>query len=168
MVGTKIYLQPKVTLLNAISDLIELQKGKVAHSDTPNGQITFSIRLYHQKRELQFTVEDIANSRCRVRLEIKGETQNAESFIQREFALLDSMMVTLAQIELAEKDETNLENQIQKGTSKPKIVIFALLIALAMALILAACVRSGENKSSPADSGTQTDNVIAKLLMILP
>ena len=107
MEGTKIYLQPKVTLLIAVSDMIELQKGKVTHSDTPNGQITFSVRLYHQKCELQFNVEDIANNRCRVRLEIKGRTQNAESFIQREFALLDTMMVTQAQIELTEKDGTN-------------------------------------------------------------
>ena len=104
MEGIKIYLQPKITLLNAINDIIELQKGKISHSDTPNGKIYFFVRMYHQKWELWFTVTDIGINRSQVRLEIEGGTKNSECLIQREFALLDSMLLTSAKIELTERE----------------------------------------------------------------
>ena len=103
MEGKKIYLQPKGTLLNAISDVLELQKGKTVYSDTPNGKVCFTIRMYGLKWELRFTVTDIGKNRSEVRLEIAGEERGNEKLIYRQFALIDSMLIGLAKIELSEK-----------------------------------------------------------------
>jgi hypothetical protein len=92
MEGTEVYSQPKSSLLNAINDIIELQKGKVVHSDTPNGQIWFLVRMYSQKWEFRFTVSEIGANRSTVHLEINGNATDKDALIRREFALLDSLM----------------------------------------------------------------------------
>ena len=107
MEGKRTYLQPAGTVINAICDLIEIQKGKVTHSDTPHGEITFFVRMYAFKWELRFSVTDIGNNRCQARLEISGEGLGQEAFIQREFALLDTFLTTAAEIEITEKGEVN-------------------------------------------------------------
>ena len=104
MTGRKIYLQPKGTLLQAICDLAELQRGKYTFSDSPNGVIHFLVRMYHSKWEFKFTVKDIGQNRSGVELALDGRTKDIEGVINREFALLDSMLAIGAEIELGERE----------------------------------------------------------------
>ena len=100
MVGSKVYLQPRGIVIDGICDLIEIQNGKTTLSDTPNGIIHFSVIMYGSKWELKFTVTDIGKNRSFVRLEIESEKSH-EKFISREFALLDTFLVTGAEMEIA-------------------------------------------------------------------
>ena len=97
--GKKIYLQPKGTILNAISDLAEMQKGKLAFSDTPNGIIHFFVTMYREKWEYRFLVQDIGENRSIVELEVDGNDEKKESILNREYALLDAIMSDVASIE---------------------------------------------------------------------
>ena len=103
MEGKKIYLQPFGTALQVINDMAELQKGKLIFSDSPNGIIHFAITMYGNKWELKFEVTDIGKNRCNVKIEIEEETKNSESLIERQFALLDSMLIIDAKMELSIK-----------------------------------------------------------------
>ena len=98
VIGKKIYLQPRGTILHAISDLAELQKGKFTFSDTPNGNIHFSVNLYQEKWEFKFLVVDIGKNRSIIELELEG-SEKTESIINHEYALLDSILTEGARIE---------------------------------------------------------------------
>ena len=101
MTGKHFYLQPQATVLNAVSDLAELQKGKFTYSDTPNGVIHFMVRLYHNKWEFKFLVRDTGKNTSCVEIEIDGNDEQAESLINRQYALLESMMLENLKIEFA-------------------------------------------------------------------
>lgn len=105
MKGEKIYLQPMGTVLDAVNDIVELQNGRLTFSDTPRGKIYFAVKMYVFEWELRFTVTDIGGNRSQVQIEIEGEARDGESLIHREFALLDSMLVTRAKIEMTEKED---------------------------------------------------------------
>ena len=113
MTGRKVYLQPKGTLIQAVCDLAELQRGKYTFSDSPNGSIHFLVKMYHNKWEFKFTVKDIGQNRSGVELEVDGRAKGAEGIISREFALLDSMLAIDAQIELEEKRRAEPATQTQ-------------------------------------------------------
>jgi len=98
MEGQKIYRQPTALLLNAVNDIVELQKGRLTFSDTPHGQIHFLVRMYASKWELRFAVEDIGRNRSRVTIGIDGEKRGRADWLNREFALLDSMLGTEVEI----------------------------------------------------------------------
>lgn len=100
MEASRIYLQPMGLVLDTINDIVELQKGKLTFSNTPNGEIHFCIKMYGFKWELRFTITDIGKNRCTVEIEVDGEKRGREKLIIREFALLDAMLVGGAQIEL--------------------------------------------------------------------
>jgi len=104
MTGKKIYLQPRGTLLQAICDMAELQNGKYTFSDSPNGIIHFLVRMYNSRWEFKFAVEDAGKNRSGVELELAGRTKSTKSIINREFALLDSMLTIDAEIELDGKE----------------------------------------------------------------
>lgn len=104
MKGEKIYLQPTGTVLDAVNDIVELQNGRLTFSDTPHGKIYFVVSMYVFEWELRFTVTDIGGNRSQVQIEIEGEARDGESLIHREFALLDSMLVTRAKIELTKQE----------------------------------------------------------------
>ena len=104
MEDEKIYLQPKCAVLNAICDIVELQKGRLTFSDTPHGLIHFSVRMYAFAWEIRFRVTDIGLNRCVVRIDIGGEARGRENMIFREFALLDSMLLIGAKIEIAKQE----------------------------------------------------------------
>ena len=104
VIGKKIYLQPKGTVLDAISDLAELQKGKVSLYDIPNGKIHYCVKLYHNKWECRFNVTDMGKSRCLVELELDRDDNKTECMINREYAILDAMLIERAKIELSEKE----------------------------------------------------------------
>jgi hypothetical protein len=101
--GTKIYLQPMNTLLNAINDLIELQNGTLTFSDTSCGKISFEVGLYSANWEFQFSVEDIGLNRSKVKIGLDGDKRDDEDMIRLEYALLDSMLVAGARIQVAAK-----------------------------------------------------------------
>ena len=109
--GKKLYLQPKGAILNAISDLAELQKGRIVFSDTPNGAIHFSLKLYHNKWEYRFLVRDIGQNRSMVELELDCNGDRIESIANREYMLLDAMLLEGARIELAEKGKAVVSGQ---------------------------------------------------------
>ena len=121
--GKKIYLQPMGTIIGAIHDLIEIQKGKVTYADTTKGELHFTIRMYAFKWELRFTVNDIGQNRCQVQLVINGEEHSHEKVIVQEFALLDSILLGLAQVELSEQGEEREkgEGKREKGEGRMKI-----------------------------------------------
>jgi len=105
LAGKKVYLQPMGMVLNTVNDIVELQKGKLTSSDTPNGKICFTVRMYGFMWEYRFSVTDIGQNRCCVQIEVEGDTRAREKKIRREFALLDSMLLTAAQLEITEDDE---------------------------------------------------------------
>ena len=109
MEGKKIYLQPKGALLDAIHDIVELQRGRKLVTDTPRGTVQFIVSMYGFKWELRFTVTDIGKNRCRVRLEINGEESGQDKIIYRQFALLDSMLIWGAKVEIAAQETDNAE-----------------------------------------------------------
>ncbi len=100
LLGKRIYLQPMGMVLDTINDIVELQNGKLTYSDTLHGKINFRVKMYAFKWEFSFTVTDIGKNRSQVQIEIDGDTQSKEKQILREFALLDSMLIIGAQIEI--------------------------------------------------------------------
>ena len=86
-------------MLNAVSDLAELQRGKFTFSDTRNGVVHFLVRLYRNKWEFKFTVKDTGKNTSCVEIEIDGDDERAESLISREYALLDSIMLENLKVE---------------------------------------------------------------------
>jgi hypothetical protein len=80
------------TALQVINDMVELQNGKLTFSDTPHGKIFFRIKMYGNKWEFQFTVEETGENRCAVKIAIEQAAQGDEEMLRREFALLDSLL----------------------------------------------------------------------------
>ena len=103
MQGKKAYLQPRGTVLNTIHDIVELLRGKPTVSDTPNGKVNTRLMMYGYKWDVLFTVTDIGKNRCNVVIEIEGERQDKKREIRSVFSLLDSMLLTGAEIEYEEK-----------------------------------------------------------------
>ena len=93
-VGTKEYRYSVQTILNAINDLVELQKGEVTFDDISRKRIFFRVEMYGFSWEYHFTVEDIGENSSRVLLEIKGEVTNRSRRIVHQLALLDSVLIS--------------------------------------------------------------------------
>ena len=111
MTGTKYYLQPMGTMLSAIYDIQELQRGKTTFSDSVNGKYGFTVTMYGRKVEYRFTVTDTGQNRCRVQLEVEGDTQKKKRHILRELALLDMILISDAEIEFDEQLTMNDETK---------------------------------------------------------
>jgi len=103
MTGNRVYLQPRGYILDTIHDLKEMQKGKGTFSDIGNGKISYSVRLYYNKWEYRFTVSEIGVNRCNVEIVVDGDVRDKEDVILRQFALLDSMLITNTKIELVKQ-----------------------------------------------------------------
>ena len=114
MVGNKMYLQPRGTVIDGICDLIEIQSGKITFSDTQNGVIHFRVIMYGSKWEMKFTVEDIGKNRSFVRLEVESDKSH-EKFIHREFTLLDTFLITGAEMEIE-----NMQQYPNGGEPRPR------------------------------------------------
>lgn len=99
MEGSKAYPQPAATVLDAINDIVELQNGRLTFSDTPHGMINFVIRMYSNEWELRFEVTETGENRCGVKIGIEEETGGGKDQIIREFALLDSMILSKAEVD---------------------------------------------------------------------
>ena len=99
-VGTKIYLQPEGMVFGTIVDMINMQGATVTTSDSEKGKVCYSISLYGFLREYRFSIDNLENNRCAVRLEIDDkelDEPDKEIMIQRQFALLDSMLTINAE-----------------------------------------------------------------------
>jgi len=101
--GAKYYLQPMGTMLSAIYDIQELQRGKTTLSDSGIGKYGFTVSMYGMKVEYRFTVTDTGKNRCRVQIEADGDTQKKKKHILREFALLEAILISDAEIEFDEE-----------------------------------------------------------------
>ena len=89
-------------VIDTLLDMAELQKGKVVYGDTPNGIIHFRVSMYGFRWEYQFTIADIGKNRSTVQIEVTGEERGRNRMLLREFALLDSMLLVGAKIEISE------------------------------------------------------------------
>ena len=92
MENEKNYAKPFKIVFAAILDMIELQNGKETFSDSRHGRVHFRIGMYGFKWEIKFTVTDTGDG-SRVHLEIGGEQDDRGRILEREFALLDSMLL---------------------------------------------------------------------------
>ena len=102
MTGKKKYLQPRDMLLNAICDLIELQKAKALMIDGSRGTVRLLITMYAVEREYCFAVEEIPGNRSEVTIELLSGEEDKQRLIDHEFALLDYVLIDRAKIEVAE------------------------------------------------------------------
>ena len=109
LIGTKYYLQPMGTMLSAIYDIQELQRGKTTLSDSGNGKYGFTVSMYGNKVKYLFTVTDTGQNRCRVQIEADGDTLKKKRHVLREFALLDMILISDAEIEFDEQLTMNDE-----------------------------------------------------------
>ena len=90
--GVKNYQVSATVMLNAINDLLELQRGEVTFVDIAQGKINFRVEMYDFEWEYRFTVEAVDELHSRVMLEVVGEAMHPANKIFRQFALLDSML----------------------------------------------------------------------------
>jgi len=102
LVGKKVYLQPKGTVLETVHDIVELLKGKQTVGDTDNGKLTTHLSMYGYKWEVRFTVEDIGRNRSSITVEIVGERSDKKKEVRSVFALLDSMLLVGEEIVFVE------------------------------------------------------------------
>ena len=98
--GRKIYLHSFATVINAVNDLIEMQKGIITLSDTQNGRIHYAIQANERQCELRFAVVDIGYNRSSVNIETDGGDADSDKLIRHEFSLLGAMLDTETDIEI--------------------------------------------------------------------
>ena len=113
-VGSKIYLQPVKMIYEAIRDIVELQRAKVTCSDANpwSGKVNYFIRFYGAKQEYRFSIADIEGRRSYVKLEMSGRDlfkPELNDMVQRQFVLLDSMLITHANTEYVRNGGTDDE-----------------------------------------------------------
>ena len=95
-IGTREFNWPIPTMLNAINDLAELQKGDVTSFDIQQGRIFFEVEMYGFVWEYRFTVTDKGEGISLVALEVAGDVTKKELRITRQLALLESMLIGLS------------------------------------------------------------------------
>jgi hypothetical protein len=85
----KIYPVGRGTILNAICDMAEMQKGRHAFCDPSNGHAGFIFNMDSHEHAYRFTVEEV-NGGSKVILEM-AETAE-EKMVERTFFLLESIL----------------------------------------------------------------------------
>ena len=102
MQGIKTFARNKGDIINAIYDIIELQKGELILSDSKRGKVHFQVTMYGYVWELLYSTADMGIGKCDVSLRVVGERQDKAREIRREFALLDMMLEGGADVKLVE------------------------------------------------------------------
>ena len=87
----RVYLQPYTWILNAINDIIELQKGNIICSQFSEGKIEFSTTMYERTQINRFTVMELDGGGSRVYLEI-DDGEEVEKKLSAMYGLLESIM----------------------------------------------------------------------------
>ena len=77
--------------MNAINDIIELQKGESVQSNLDQGKIEFSTTMYGNRQTNRFTVMELIGGGSRVYLEI-DDGEDVEKKLSALFGLLESIM----------------------------------------------------------------------------
>jgi len=103
MEGIKTFTRSKGDIINAIYDVIELQKGELILSDKKHGLIHFELTMYGYLWELLYKISDMGTSKCEVSLRVIGERKDKAREIRREFALLETILNGGADVKLIEK-----------------------------------------------------------------
>ena len=88
----KVYPRSKSYVWNTINDIAELQNAKLTFSDSPIGKIHFLVKMYGYKYEFKFSVSSIDENNTQVFLEVEQGRVGRNNMIDREIALLDSML----------------------------------------------------------------------------
>lgn len=86
---TRRYAESGDTILIVLSDMAELQRGKLTLSDTLHGRIHFRTEMYGSSYEYRFSVAGVEDG-CEVALEMEGP--HAKNMIFRAFHLLESLL----------------------------------------------------------------------------
>ena len=94
--GTREFKWPVETMINAINDLAELQKGEVTSYDIQQGKFSFEVEMYGFVWEYRFTVTDRGEDTSLVTLEIEGDVTKKEVRISRQLALLESLLIGIS------------------------------------------------------------------------
>ena len=102
MQGIKSFARNKGDIINAIYDIIELQKGELILSDSRRGKVHFQVTMYGYEWELLYSIADMGIGKCDVSLRIVGERQDKAREIRRELALLEMMLEGGADVKLVE------------------------------------------------------------------
>ena len=105
MEGIKTFSRCKGDIINAIYDIIELQKGELILSDSRRGKIHFQVTMYGYLWELLYAITDMGTSKCDVSLRVVGERRDKAREIRREFALLDMMLDGGADVKIVDFDK---------------------------------------------------------------
>jgi len=108
MKGQKTYLQPVEMVLNAIHDVIALQKGQISLCDTARGLVNCQIVMYAEELEYNFAVIDIGSGCSRVTIELAAEASD-DRLIENEFALLDYAMLSNARVDFMEQEAWDMQ-----------------------------------------------------------
>ena len=102
MQGIKTFTRNKGDIINAIYDIIELQKGELILSDSKRGKVHFQVTLYGYVWELLYSIADMGIGKCDVSLRVVGERHDKAREIRREFALLEMILSGGADVKLVE------------------------------------------------------------------
>ena len=124
MDGKKVYLQPMETVLNTVHDIVELLKGKPTVTDSHNGSVKTRLTMYGYKWDVHFTVADVGKNRSSVMIEVEGDRRDKKREISSMFALLDSMLIAEAEIELDENEDVGKAGA-EPGSGEVKKKIFS-------------------------------------------
>jgi len=122
--GKKVYLQPMETVLNTVHDIVELLKGKPTVTDSHNGSVKTRLTMYGYKWDVHFTVADVGKNRSSVMIEVEGDRRDKKREISSMFALLDSMLIAEAEIELDENEDVGKAGA-EPGSGEVKKKIFS-------------------------------------------
>ena len=91
MTEERLYPLSREYLCNIVNDIIEMQKGKNVTSDTAQGQIGFTTRVYGFRHKYDFEILKEGDN-CRVRLTAGGDGNSGAKRLRMMFALMESMM----------------------------------------------------------------------------
>jgi len=119
MKGQKTYLQPVEMVLNAIHDVLALQKGRISLCDTARGLVNCRVVMYAEELEYRFAVIDIGSGCSRVIIELAAE-ESDDRMIENEFALLDYAMLSKARVDFFEQEALDMQlfNERKKTSNK--------------------------------------------------
>ena len=103
--AVKIYPHSRGSILNTISDIVELQNAKFSYSDSPNGKIHFFVKMYGYKWEFRFHITALGEEQSQVTLEVAGDETGKNNMLRRELYLLDTMLASEEQLDEVESSK---------------------------------------------------------------
>jgi hypothetical protein len=89
----RVYLWPPEWVMNAVLDVVELQKGEVTFSG--ENVIQYSIGMYGKRHDYKITLTGVPRNRCRVKISENGAS-SIQSLLIVQFAILESLMLAFS------------------------------------------------------------------------